>query len=171
VVRACCLAFLFWACLPSFLVYASLLAFLLLLRCSAWLGRDTLYEIFVSTVVVGFEDGVLAVLVCSKKLLGNTMEYGNMQEKEQRSPWLAIRFGCCASKEDVVDNGKEMLRATGMYYFTCFHPSACPFPFFVLLFTRQRFFIPFRRILVTSFGLRRLTRYVEMHHAPRLHSP
>jgi hypothetical protein len=49
------------------------------------------------------------------------MDYGNKQEKEQRSPWLAIRFGCCASKEDAVDDGREALRATGMYYFTCLY--------------------------------------------------
>jgi hypothetical protein len=125
--RATYLSFL---ALPAFLScllpFAGFLAFALLcsalLRCVACSGRDTLYEIFVSTVAVWIEDGLLAVLVCSKKFMGNTMDYGNMQEKEQRSPWLAIRFGCCASKEDVVDNGRETLRATGMYCCTCFHP-------------------------------------------------
>jgi hypothetical protein len=93
---------------------------------------------------------VLAVLVCSKKLLGNTMDNGNMQEKEQRSPWLAIRFGCCASKEDVVDNGRETLRATGMYYFTCFqsHSRSCTFLSFTPLPLHSGH---------SSFGLRRLT--------------
>jgi hypothetical protein len=41
------------------------------------------------------------------------MEYGNMHEKEQRSPWLAIKFGCCASKEDVVDEVREGTRDIG----------------------------------------------------------
>ncbi|KAI4958477.1 hypothetical protein J4E86_004078 [Alternaria arbusti] len=36
-----------------------------------------------------------------------------MQEKEPRSPWLAIKFGCCASKEDFVDDGRNALRAAG----------------------------------------------------------
>ncbi|KAF1942225.1 hypothetical protein EJ02DRAFT_502933 [Clathrospora elynae] len=35
-----------------------------------------------------------------------------MQEME-RSPWLAMKFGCCASREDGGDEGIERLRATG----------------------------------------------------------
>lgn len=33
-----------------------------------------------------------------------------MHEKEQSSPWLAIKFGCCASKEDVIDESRDGIR-------------------------------------------------------------
>ncbi|XP_014558246.1 hypothetical protein COCVIDRAFT_36451 [Bipolaris victoriae FI3] len=33
-----------------------------------------------------------------------------MHEKEQSSPWLAIKFGCCASKEDVIDESRDDIR-------------------------------------------------------------
>lgn len=42
-------------------------------------------------------------------------------EKEKRSPWLAISFGCCASsKRDSIDEdeGRVALRANGMLFLT-----------------------------------------------------
>src|SRR5438105_433575 len=50
------------------------------------------------------------------------MEYSRsekMEGKNRKAAWLDINFGCCASKEDVdVDEGRDALRAAGMYYFT-----------------------------------------------------
>jgi hypothetical protein len=41
------------------------------------------------------------------------MDLGSHQKKNKDS-WLAMRFGCCASKEDV-DSARETLEANGMF--------------------------------------------------------
>ncbi|KNG46876.1 hypothetical protein DDE82_004263 [Stemphylium lycopersici] len=40
------------------------------------------------------------------------MQHGRQQQKELGSPWLAIKFGCCASKDDIVDERRDATRAT-----------------------------------------------------------
>jgi hypothetical protein len=44
------------------------------------------------------------------------MDFGNIH-KQERSGWQAMRFGCCASKDEVGD-GRELLRTNGTYDFT-----------------------------------------------------
>jgi hypothetical protein len=69
------------------------------------------------------------------------MNYGRMQEKESRSPWLAIKFGCCASKEDLVDDGRNALRATGML--ASYSPSSSRLSLQSALFCAQEFAVSF----------------------------
>jgi hypothetical protein len=40
------------------------------------------------------------------------MGHRNMQEKEQGSAWMVIKFGCCASKDDIIDDEREGMRTT-----------------------------------------------------------
>jgi hypothetical protein len=49
------------------------------------------------------------------------MDFGNIHKKE-RSGWQAMRFGCCASKDEV-DNGRELFTTNGTYDFTLFFAS------------------------------------------------
>lgn len=42
------------------------------------------------------------------------MDYERMT-KEKGSPWVAMQYGCCVSKADVVDEGREALRANGTF--------------------------------------------------------
>ncbi|EUC46341.1 hypothetical protein COCMIDRAFT_93168 [Bipolaris oryzae ATCC 44560] len=52
-----------------------------------------------------------------------------MHEKEQSSPWLAIRFGCCASKEDVIDESRDSIRDIETDMRICYEqPRAVPQP-------------------------------------------
>jgi hypothetical protein len=50
------------------------------------------------------------------------MDFASSKRKE-RDGWTAMRFGCCASREDV-DDGREALKANGMLqlHFFLFHP-------------------------------------------------
>ena len=65
------------------------------------------------------------------------MNYGRVQEKEPRSPWLAIKFGCCASKEDLANDGSDPLRATGMSELP-FHSSSSRLLVLVALSSRAQ---------------------------------
>lgn len=93
----------------SFLVFAS---FLLLPVYGATLSTTLFVRLFLFS-----DDGLLAALVCSK---ADMMEYGRQQQKEPRSPWLAIKFGCCASKDDIVQERRDVTRAAGK-----FEPLSC----------------------------------------------
>ena len=51
----------------------------------------------------------------TKEEAGREMDIGIgiMKEKEQGSAWLAIKFGCCASKDDVMDYERDAMSSTG----------------------------------------------------------
>jgi hypothetical protein len=98
------------------------------------------------------------------------MNYGNMQEKEPRSPWLAIKFGCCASKEDLANDGSDTLKATGTFDFHSIshhHGPLLPIvPSFRANVSAVSFIHHRRQPLIPKFNI-----LVEMHHATSLHSP
>jgi hypothetical protein len=60
------------------------------------------------------------------------MEYGSHHQREERDGCLVMRFGCCAPRVDG-DEGREALRANGMFSLLYFYFVLLCFPPFMFL--------------------------------------
>lgn len=99
------------------------------------------------------------------ELFSKKMQYARMQEQESRFSWLAGQMRCCASKEDVVDEGREALSAHGTFYISASLSflSSIHLIFSSILSSR----LPFPSV----FDVPSLSLSVEMHDVARLSSP
>jgi hypothetical protein len=94
-----------------------LLLFYLLLSCYFLLFALHAVSLRASTLPYFFFEHLFALtwIISCLVAVAKNMDAGNIHKKE-RSGWQAMRFGCCASKDEV-DDSRDALRANGTYNF------------------------------------------------------